>query len=263
MPWSETEIRQRLEQYGVLSDKIIELSHKIPTAKQDCWFQLIEYPVRGAAEMNRKHLYGQLARHEKMDWKYSDEAFDVIVSLTDKYNSLADGKWRYMMDYQPRKLPVYEKVPHTKATTSMVEDEEPLFLFNGNEYAGFQGERPVSHGLGYERGAICLPKGTTVTYSLPLTTDEPVLVEMALAPNHPVSGEHIRYAIRIDDEPVQTVDFRTVGRSEEWKENVLRNQAIRTTTHSPAKGRVHTIAVTALDEGVIIDQVKVKAGVKK
>ena len=35
----------------------------------------------------------------------------------------------------------------------------------------------------------------------------------------------MRYAVSIDDGPLTIVDFKTFGRSEEWKQNVLRNRA--------------------------------------
>jgi hypothetical protein len=257
LPWSETEINQRINDYKNISDQVIEISKRISPDQQDAWFQLVEYPVRGAAEMNKKHLYGQLARHGKADWKYSDEAFETIVSLTGKYNSLNNGKWKNIMNYQPRNLPVYEKVPHVKAESPMVEYQAPLFLLNGNDYSGFEGEMPVPHGLGYQRGAISLPEKSSVTYHFTVDTSGSISIEVALAPNHPVKGQTIRYAIRLDDEPVQSVDFRTEGRSEEWKENVLNNRARRTTLHNMKKSGVHTLTIQALDEGVVVDQIRI------
>lgn len=41
------------------------ISKSIAVEKKDAWFQLVEYPVRCAAEMNKKFLYGQLARQGK------------------------------------------------------------------------------------------------------------------------------------------------------------------------------------------------------
>lgn len=256
LPWSEIEIRQRIDDYERISDKVIEISKEISSNKQDSWFQLIEYPVRGAAEMNKKHLYGQLARYGKADWQISNNAFDTIVSLTEKYNLLADGKWKYMMNYRPRRLAVFDRVPQIEAENELVEYKEPLFLFNGNEYMDFKGEKPVSHGLGYQRGAISLAKGSSVTYKFSTENPNPVSIEVALAPNHPVEGKQIRYGIFIDNEPIQIVDYHTVGRSEEWKVNVLTNQAKRVTIHEAGIG-VHTITIKAIDEGVIIDQIKV------
>lgn len=259
LPWSETEINQRLGEYKAISDKVIEISKRIAPGKQSAWFQLVEYPVRGAAEINKKHLYGQLARHGKADWATSDEAFDTIVSLTEKYNSLENGKWKHMMDFQPRRLPVFDKVPHTKAKIPLEEYKVPLFLFNGKDYTTTDGENPLSHGLGYQRGAISLPKESSVVYDFTVDNLEEISIEVALVPNHPVKGNTLRYAIQVDDEEMQIVDFRTQGRSEEWKENVLNNQTKRTTIHKikNPKADKHTLTIKAMDEGVIVDQVRI------
>ena len=256
LPWSETEINQRLTEYEVIADKVIEISKKTPSDKQSAWFQLIEYPVRGAAEMNKKHLYGQLARHEKASWKSSDDAFDSIVSLTRKYNSIDNGKWKHMMDYKPRKLAVYDRLPQTKASEPMVEETTPLFLFNGNQYTNHKGEKPVSHGLGYQRGAISLPKNSSVTYHFTTEKSDSVSIEVALAPNHPVEGKELRYGIAVGNEPMQIVDYHTEGRSEEWKENILNNQAKRITIHATGRGK-QALTIKALDEGVVVDQLKI------
>jgi len=53
--------------------------------------------------------------------------------------------------------------------------------------------------------------------------------------------------------------MKTFGRSEEWKQNVLTNQAIRTTKYFVAKQGKHTIKITAVDDGVIVDKVKIVA----
>lgn len=256
LPWSEEYIRQRIQEYKVISDKVQEMSRNIPSGKYDAWFQLVEYPVRAAAEMNRKHLYGQLARHGKADWELSDSAYDEIVSLTDKYNSLNGGKWRHIMDYRPRRLPVFERVPHTIATTSFAQTQTPLCLFNGAEYDAHKGDKPLVHGLGYERKAISLPIKSEVSYTFEAESADSVWVELSLAPNHPVEGKEIRYSIAIDDGQAQTVDYHTEGRSEEWKENNLRNQAIRITGHALQSLDKHILTITALDEGVVVDQIK-------
>lgn len=46
-------------------------------------------------------------------------------------------------------------------------------------------------------------------------------------PNHPVEGERLRFTISLDGSATESVSYETKGRSEEWKENVLCNQAVR------------------------------------
>ena len=256
LPWSEEEIRQRLKDYAVIDAKAVQLSKRVASTKQDSWFQLIEYPVRGAAAINKKLLVAQLARHGKAEWKLSDAAYDTIVTLTNKYNSLANGKWKYMMDMKPRQLAVFDKVKQQTMEKPFVQSVKPLFVFNGTDYKTFTSKKPLAHGLGYQRGAISLAKGSTVSFSFTDNSDS-VKIVLALAPNHPAEGTKIRYTIQVDNGPVQTIDYATQGRSEEWKQNVLSNQAIRTTHHAVSKTEKHIIKITAVDEGVILDQVKV------
>ncbi|HTG56532.1 MAG TPA: glycosyl hydrolase 115 family protein, partial [Niabella sp.] len=257
LPWSEPEIRERLKAYEALSARVAELSKKIPMAKKDTWFQLVEYPVLAAAEMNKKILYGQLARHGKANWAESDKAYDQIEQLTQQYNAVNNGKWKGIMNFKPRALAVFDQLPRIKAEADLASHIPPKFIWNGTDYTAYSGSKPVAHGLGYQRGAVIVPAGTTLNYSFNASVADLLRVELALAPNHPVEGKAIRYAIRINDGQEQIVNYATEGRSEEWKENVLRNQAIRTTSHLLSKKGKQTIYIRALDEGVIVDQVKV------
>ena len=257
LPWSKEEIETRLKEYTTLSDKVIGLSKEVPADKQLVWYQLVEYPLRGAAEMNKKHLYAQLARHGLAKWEQSDEAFQTIVAMTEKYNTMNHGKWNKMMDYQPRNLAVYHQVPRTQVEEPLVEKKTPLCMLNGKDYISYQGIQPVCYGMGYQRGAIHVEKGTSVTYEVNTTLPDSVDIIVALAPNHPVEGKQLRYAISVNGEEPQVVDYHTEGRSEEWKMNVLSNQAFRTTQHKVSGSNSLKLTITALDEGVVIDQLKI------
>jgi hypothetical protein len=239
----------------VIDAKVEQLAKRISPAKQDSWFQLIEYPVRGAAAMNKKLLYAQLARHGKAGWELSDAAYDTIAGLTSRYNSLGNGKWKYMMDFQPRKLAVFDTAIQKTADKPLVQTVNPSLVFNGTGYKTYTGQKPLAHGLGYQRGAVSLPKGSSVSFPFTGNSDS-LRIILALAPNHPAEGPTIRYTIQVDDGPAQTIDYATQGRSEEWKRNVLTNQATRATNHALAKPGKHTVKITAVDEGVVLDQVK-------
>lgn len=257
LPWSENDIRSRLAQYDNITAKVQQLSATIPSASQNAWFQLVEYPVRGAAEMNRKHLIGQLARHGKAEWQQSDAACHTIDSLTNHYNTLNNGKWNRMMDHRPRRLAVFDRVPRVVADSPLADEVRPIALFDGNQYVRFEGAKPVELGLGYQRGAIALNPGSSVVYLMNATAHDSISVEVALMPNHPVDGKHIRYAITVNNDPIQTIDYRTEGRSEAWKMNVLTNRAMRTTRHAVERRGKIEVRITAMDEGVVLDQVRV------
>ena len=253
LPWSEQTISERLRSYTVLSDVVERMESNIPADRQDAYFQLVKYPVQAAAQMNRKILTAQLARHSKADWKQSDAAFDSIASLTQQYNSLQNGKWNRMMDFQPRKLPVFKRVEHTAATEPMVTDRKILCKWNAMECT--YGKPVPFEGLGYERKAAGIRKGSSLTFAFDDYGKDSVEVEIRLLPSHPLDEKQLRFAISVDEAVPQTVSYETKGRSEEWKENVLRNQAIRKVTLPINKQASHKLVITALDEGVVLDQV--------
>ena len=253
LPWSEQTISERLRSYTVLSDVVERMESNIPADRQDDYFQLVKYPVQAAAQMNRKILTAQLARHSKADWKQSDAAFDSIASLTQQYNSLQNGKWNRMMDFQPRKLPVFKRVEHITATEPMVTDRKMLCKWNAMECT--YGKPVPCEGLGYERKAAGIRKGSSLTFAFDDYGKDSVEVEIRLLPSHPLDEKQLRFAISVDEAVPQTVSYETKGRSEEWKENVLRNQAIRKVTLPINKQASHKLVITALDEGVVLDQV--------
>lgn len=253
LPWSEQTISERLRSYTVLSDVVERIESNIPADRQDAYFQLVKYPVQAAAQMNRKILTAQFARHSKADWRQSDAAFDSIASLTQQYNSLQNGKWNRMMDFQPRKLPVFKRVEHTSATEPMMTDRKMLCKWNAMECT--YGKPVPYEGLGYERKAAGIRKGSSLTFAFDDYGKDSVEVEIRLLPSHPLDEKQLRFAISVDEAVPQTVSYETKGRSEEWKENVLRNQAIRKVTLPINKQASHKLVITALDEGVVLDQV--------
>lgn len=257
LDWNEEEIRQRISDYVKLSDQVEEIAKQISPAQQSAYFQLVKYPVQAAAQMNQKLLQAQLARHNKGSWNDSHRAFDSIVSLTARYNGLEDGKWNRIMDYKPRNLAVYQKIPEEKSSRPLVEQQQPKYSFNAEDFDKRQTGARVITGLGYSNRILSLPKGGLV--SLEFTHDAPdsLVIEVRLLPNHAVDGKKLRFGIAVDDQPMQEVSYKTEGRSEEWKRNVLRNQAIRVVKLPVVAAGKHRLQIKALDEGVVLDQVMI------
>jgi len=70
----------------------------------------------------------------------------------------------------------------------------------------------------------------------------------------------MRYAVSVDDGPIRIVDFRTASRSEEWKQNVLRNRAERTIPIDFLGKGNHRLRIYSVDPGVILDAVSIDFG---
>ena len=255
LPWNEKEINGRLRSYNELSEAVERAATKVPANRQSAYFELVKYPVQAAAQMNRKLLYAQLARHGKADWEKSDAAYDSIAVLTQHYNSLEDGKWNRMMDFKPRKLPVFNRVERAAATSPMVEERTAIHKWNGLDGKNKPDKNSDYEGLGYEGRATGIRMNDALTFSFDNWKADSVEVDIRLLPNHPVRGEQLRFSISLDNAAPQVVSYETKGRSEEWKENVLRNQAIRKITLPVSGKKSHQLVIKALNEGVVLDQV--------
>ncbi len=250
LPWSEAFVRERMAAYAALYDKAESLAEKAAPQRRTAFYHLVQYPVQAAARMNEKALQAQLARHGLADWAGADAAYDAIQELTARYNQ---GKWDGMMNAAPRSLPVFRRFPHETVDTPLRQDPRVFCAWDGSDTRG--AVQPCE-GLGYNGRAALLPCGETVDFRFRSAAD-PVLVSLRMVPTHPVSGTQLRLSLSVDGAQPVVFPYETYGRSEEWKDNVLNNQAVRDTVlHLSGKG-IHTLALTALDEGVILDRILV------
>lgn len=86
-------------------------------------------------------------------------------------------------------------------------------------------------------------------------------VHIHTLPTHPVNNEsRMRYALSIDDGPLEVLDHTTSGRSEEWKQNVLRNSAIRTFKAPFLEKGHHTLKIYMIDPGVVLQHINIDLG---
>ena len=74
-----------------------------------------------------------------------------------------------------------------------------------------------------------------------------------MIPTQPNDSGDLRYAVRIDDGEETVISLKEPFRSERWKKNVLRGQALRTTPVHITKGQ-HTLTIRALDAHIVADQ---------
>jgi hypothetical protein len=88
----------------------------------------------------------------------------------------------------------------------------------------------------------------------------PEITFMAL-PTHSINNNYgVRYAVSIDQGSLKIVDITTVGRSEEWKQNVLRNRAERRIKMPFLKPGPHVLKIYCVDPGVILDEIRIDLG---
>ncbi|WP_221391955.1 glycosyl hydrolase 115 family protein [Dyadobacter sp. NIV53] len=81
-------------------------------------------------------------------------------------------------------------------------------------------------------------------------------------PTYPLNKNfELRYGISIDGGPVNIFNFKTFGRSDEWKNNVLSNSAQRTLKVQDLKAGKHKLTIHMIDPGVILTHIFIDLGV--
>jgi hypothetical protein len=103
-----------------------------------------------------------------------------------------------------------------------------------------------------------LAASAPLTYRFATTSDGAALLRLVAVPVHPLAaGGGVRFAVSLDGGAPEVADTATLGRSEQWKEDVLSNMAVRTWRVGRLAPGMHTLAVHALDPGVVLDRIDV------
>lgn len=142
--------------------------------------------------------------------------------------------------------------------------------------AGKDAEWELFGGLGYSGNVtVALPYNVKpLTTSSEIKEQSPMLVydfytfnsgetdvRVQAVPTHPFyEGASVRCAVAIDDAEAVIIDFKTVGRSNEWKQNVLKNAAVKSAKQVIAEPGKHQLKVWMVDPGVMIDQILIDLG---
>ncbi|TDH27021.1 hypothetical protein EXU57_09475 [Segetibacter sp. 3557_3] len=110
-------------------------------------------------------------------------------------------------------------------------------------------------------GKLEINSGPRVEYDFCVSSENNAELIVFTLPTHPLNNNHgMRYAVSLDDGPIKIIDFRTVGRSEEWKQNVLRNTASKTVALGKLNRGKHTLKIHAVDPGVVLDRIIINLG---
>ena len=119
------ELMTRIKEWQMAIDQTENIKSEIAFNRQDAFFQLVYYPVIGAASMNHKWLYAyknkfvaNQGRASAVDFVDASQlAYERIKLITDYFNNeLKSGKWRHMMNLSPRHLPVFGQPMATKVS---------------------------------------------------------------------------------------------------------------------------------------------------
>ena len=240
IPLTPQEATARLGDFERIKAIVSDSRQHIRPELKDAFFAAIEYPVFAATAMNFKILSDSIGSHR---------AYEKIQSLTKQYNDMQGGKWRGLMDAAPRRLPVFEDVRGNLTG----KHDEMIATVNACDYTeGSEGAKNIQM-LGHSMNAVALPKGGELVYRFSTQQDGDATLYTAMIPTQPNDKGDLRYQVRVDEQPPVTISLKEPYRSEQWKQNVLRGQALKTTPVNLQKGK-HTLKIKALDDHIIIDQ---------
>jgi hypothetical protein len=272
------EARWRLARFEAMRQQAERIGASLPADRQDAYFELVLYPVRASASLNTRILglelaaslarQGQAGAQSQVDQARAAHA--LLVADTAQYNALAGGKWRHMMDLAPRRLPVFQEpvfpaYPAPAKVLALPVNKVVVTSLAATAAATHPAWEIVP-GLGSQgsslRSVLTLPSGLSklapLTWRVAQQPAGGVQVKVVAVPVQPLTPANgMRIGISIDGGPVEVLDFRTYGRSAEWKMNVLSNTAVRTVSRPQWGAGAHSIALHAMDPGFILDRIDI------
>ncbi len=286
--FTDAQADERLMAYEKIYNQAKKLADQMPERLKDAYFELILYPVEGAYLMNQKILYAKkslllAAKGDQTALSYSKkakDAFEQIKLITKKYNEeIAGGKWNGIMDYRPRKLPVFDmpKVAESIAAqpTAQTKENKPVLISAAKfkDKSAAKGTVLQSiNGLGTGGSGMSVYPFTTksvqenalntapfLTYQVDFETAGEHQVEVKCLPTQGVNnGINVRYAIAVNGDQAQIINVAPASENNTWKQNVLQGYASGITKHQVAKAGKSVIKIYLLDPGVVINQLEIK-----
>ena len=128
--YSTEQIEHRIAEWRALKAHATELASRIPESLKNAYFELISYPVCGAAMINEYQL---LARRSMVRATAGDsfgaiadanrvrQMFDSLNEWTRHYNEdILDGKWQEFFNWQPYHWFRSEKIEQPLATPELI-----------------------------------------------------------------------------------------------------------------------------------------------
>lgn len=276
------ELDRYLERYAEISKDVMEAETLVRPELRDAYFAAIKYPVLAADAHARKILEAQRARsHANGNVGKSNDtelytavarsqaAYLEIRHLTEYYNeTMAEGKWNRSMCMRPRDLPVFA-APSLPLLLSDAEvetwldkagertahplDTDGTIARDACDYDSASPEVCPVRMLGHSMNAVPIPAGGTLTYRFTVQRGGKAVLRTAMIPTQPNDGGDLRYSVSIDGGEPVVYSLKEKFRSEGWKQNVLRGQAVRELPIDLSEGD-HTLTIAAIDSHIVADQ---------
>jgi hypothetical protein len=279
--YSDTEILERLADYDSLVGACEKVKAQIPARLKDAFYQLIEYPVKGAANMNAKILAARLShsfagqgKEEALDYaKQAIAAYGRIIDLTNKYNTgISDGKWNGIMDYAPRGLSrFYDPDVATAVSSTDIPPaaEDIVQVIPAADYSAVSGpDIKTIIGIGGQGSALTVWPLNMTTYTSDNITSAPYAeydvpakkganrISIRCLPTFPLyTSLQLRYAVSIGGGIPEFHNIETSAGTSAWSRNVLQGYASGESSYTSPEDEKVKVRVYFTDPGLVVNAV--------
>jgi hypothetical protein len=260
---------------------------------KDAFYQLIGYKVIGASNMNKKVLYAYKSRvyagQSRLEANncalLAQQAFEKIKSATAFYNdTLAGGKWKGMMNWNPRKLPVYD-MPKTATISpdsaqryvkqNSITKNPEIIRIEAERYNNIQNTTECNwlliQGLGLDNDAMgtfpvtakAQNNSAKISYNFKTKTSGKATIRFYCLPSQPINADYrLRFGVSVNNEQPIVLDAALAkpineDYNQEWRTNVLRNTTIKEAKIVIDKPGKQYLTISMIDPGVVIDKMEI------
>lgn len=135
------EAENRIVEYDKIASMSERILNDLPKEYQPAFYELVFYPVKGAALMNKQMLSAQKNRWYAIQNRvaaklYADLArncHDSINVYTDRYNKMLNGKWNHMMSLAPGWTATYQNMPPVNDSVNIASGSDMHIFVPGKD----------------------------------------------------------------------------------------------------------------------------------
>ena len=283
--YSNDDKDRRIADYAAIVQKVDELKQRIPADLQDAFFELIEYPVKGAYYMNVKIFraaqsieLANLGRREQA-LQYADDAqnaYRMIEQMTNRYNNdIAGGKWNGIMNSKPRGH-AHFNMPETATLSSIRSDEvlpqkEDVTIIPATAYKAVSSTVKTLQGVGINEASLTVwpldmkaygsdqvAQAPYVEYEVPVKVGTNHIQVRCLS-NFPINTNYdLRVALSIDGAlgGDSITSLKTIAMKDKWHTTVVQGYNDAVIDYKSNEEKTVTLRVSLLDPGVVVSEIR-------
>lgn len=280
--YNNAEMDERIDRYRALVGRVEAVKGLVPARLQDAFFEMIEYPVKGACYMNEKVFRAKqslelaAAGHREEALAYAAEArkaYRMIDEITAKYNTgIASGKWNGMMDSKPRQQGTFY-MPETATMSGIAQyavpmEEERFVRVPAADFTASSGTFKEMKGLGIGASSMVVwPLDTKsygtrdvesapwLEYSVPVSAGENS-IEVRVLPTFPIhSGGLLNVGVSVDGGKPQIISVKTVATEGKWNTTVMQGFNDATVSYAAESDGEVTVRVYLMNAGIAVSEI--------